>query len=719
MDRSNFSAGEMLSVALNDISTVYKDHLANSVDGKRVFLSSPTKEKNSRSIPISVIQSSVSNLKATQSTPNSYYTEVSHTVREGNVRSTESLQSEVQRLSEKVYEQSQFIDQLRIAIPLPFTPDGEKKQCNILTDLCQQKLNISCLERKHSSMETWISRCQREIMTLTNVVNQQQEEISHLREIMKDMYRSIPQALPSFCSEATRRPSTVGPEATQTAFGPASYRSASCNELPNQSSRYTQNGTPALNSDSGLRDSMTPTATGGGDLGRPPHPQIVRAALSGGGGSSSSFSSRRLGSASSFQRNMAKARNVETASGSNSKLSGWDLLLKSPRLALRRSLNRLNFQKEPSETNSDPDNDQQSTISTSSAQRPISGGAFKSTLSLLLPTETNFEEWPLASVCEFLCQLGLGYCAAAASTWVRTGADIIASNTKKLQQDLGISKPLHLKKLLIHINLRTTSQLRATRETSYLPQINPHPEFSVTAWLEDLGLLMYREVFEYELIDAYVLNELTLADLQSMDITNELHMLSLRRGLQLLRQINFDLSQLSRRPIFRSPEPVKRLSPTSPPDLSEASAGEDAEEDDVFKAPAKQQKAEEDLDAEVDNYVALPAIMTRSGISVNSSRSLLSGRSSLPPKPEGSTRRTTSPVLSTLPCRSPLIRCLGELSSAKECQDNHQRVVPPNELALWTFHRLEVWLRDIELPEYVSNLRGSGLHGALFVSLAS
>ncbi|VDM05929.1 unnamed protein product [Schistocephalus solidus] len=146
------------------------------------------------------------------------------------------------------------------------------------------------------------------------------------------MYRSIPQALPSFCSEATRRPSAVGPEATQTAFGPASYRSASCNELPNQSSRYTQNGNPALNSDSGLRDAMTPTATGGGDLGRPPHPQIVRAALSGGGGSSSSFSSRRLGSASSFQRNMAKARNVETASGSNSKLSGWDLLLKSPRV---------------------------------------------------------------------------------------------------------------------------------------------------------------------------------------------------------------------------------------------------------------------------------------------------------------------------------------------------------------------------------------------------
>ncbi|VDN12502.1 unnamed protein product [Dibothriocephalus latus] len=196
----------------------------------------------------------------------------------------------------------------------------------------------------------------------------------------------------------------------------------------------------------------------------------------------------------------------------------------------------------------------------------------------------------MASVCDFLSQLGLGYCAAAARTWVRTGADIITATTKKLEQ----------------------------------------------------------------------------ADLQSIGITSELHMLSLRRGLQLLRQINFDLSQLSRRPVFRTPEPVKRLSSTSPLPSSEASAGEDVEEEDVFKAPA---------------------------------------RGSLPPKAEAGSRRATSPVLSTLPSRSPLIRCLGELSSAKEGQNNPQRAVPPSELVLWTFHRLEVWLRDIELPEYVSNLQ--------------
>nr|VZI40638.1 unnamed protein product [Spirometra erinaceieuropaei] len=608
MNRNNFPAGEILSVAPNELTTVYKDHFVNSTDGRRVFPSSDTKEKTNRSIPISIIQASTANLKAPQNAPSSYYSQISHTMQGRSLSDTEELRAEVQRLAEKVCEQSKFIDQLRSSLPLLFTSDGEMKQRDVLTDLCQQKLNISCLERNHSALETWIRRCQRDIMNLTNVVNQQQDEIFHLHEILEET--------PAFLYQPFH--------------------------LPN--------------------------------LFNPPFPPFPR----------------------------------------------YDLLCPLHLLPLRRPLARLNSAKEPSDTNSCPDNDQESTISTSSTQRPISGGAFKSTLSLLLPTATNFEEWPLASVCDFLGQLGLGYCAAAARTWVRTGADIIAANTKKLEQDLGISKPLHLKKLLIHVSLRTTNQLRASRETSYLPKIDPHPDFSVTAWLEDLGLLVYREVFEYELIDAYVLNELTLADLQNIGITNELHMLSLRRGLQLLRHINFDLSQLSRRPTFRTPEPLNRLSSASPPDFSEGSAGEDAEEEDVFKPPAgeletKQPGAEKDFEAGVDDFVAMPAIMSHSGISVHSSRSLPSNCNSLPPKTEGCARRATSPILSVLPSRSPLIRCLGELSSAKESQDNHQCVVTPNELALWTFHRLEVWLRDIELPEYVSNLRGSGLHGALFV----
>lgn len=41
------------------------------------------------------------------------------------------------------------------------------------------------------------------------------------------------------------------------------------------------------------------------------------------------------------------------------------------------------------------------------------------------------------------------------------------------------------------------------------------------------------------------------------------------------------------------------------------------------------------------------------------------------------------------------------------------------EVALWTNHRVMEWLRSIDLSEYVANLRGSGVHGALIVSASN
>ena len=43
--------------------------------------------------------------------------------------------------------------------------------------------------------------------------------------------------------------------------------------------------------------------------------------------------------------------------------------------------------------------------------------------------------------------------------------------------------------------------------------------------------------------------------------------------------------------------------------------------------------------------------------------------------------------------------------------------VLPGEVCRWTQHQVMEWLRRIELPEYASNIRGSGIHGALIVFL--
>ncbi len=43
----------------------------------------------------------------------------------------------------------------------------------------------------------------------------------------------------------------------------------------------------------------------------------------------------------------------------------------------------------------------------------------------------------------------------------------------------------------------------------------------------------------------------------------------------------------------------------------------------------------------------------------------------------------------------------------------------PGEVLLWTNHRVMEWLRTIDLSEYAPNLRGSGVHGALMVGAAA
>ena len=41
----------------------------------------------------------------------------------------------------------------------------------------------------------------------------------------------------------------------------------------------------------------------------------------------------------------------------------------------------------------------------------------------------------------------------------------------------------------------------------------------------------------------------------------------------------------------------------------------------------------------------------------------------------------------------------------------------PNEVVQWSNHRVMEWLRSVDLAEYAPNLRGSGVHGGLIVSI--
>ncbi|CDS42035.1 liprin beta 1 [Echinococcus multilocularis] len=155
---------------------------------------------------------------------------------------------------------------------------------------------------------------------------------------------------------------------------------------------------------------------------------------------------------------------------------------------------------------------------------------------------------------------------------------------------------------------------------------------------------MYKPRFEAELIDAYLLHKLTLSELQTLGVNSELHMVSLRRGLQLMRQLNFDLTRLCRRPVALLCHGVATMPHT-------------------LKSP---------LSASQSTSVSFDTVCRENTLSQDP----------------------------TSTCRSP------SLSSS---------LPPPSSLALWTLHRVEAWLCEIELPEYASGLCSSGLHGALLL----
>ncbi|KAL5965639.1 Liprin-beta-1, partial [Taenia solium] len=246
-------------------------------------------------------------------------------------------------------------------------------------------------------------------------------------------------------------------------------------------------------------------------------------------------------------------------------------------------------------------------------------------------------------------------------------------------RNLGPMRPLHLKKLLIHVSLRTTRDMMARRETAFLPAISPHPGFVISTWLDDIGLPMYKPSFEAELIDAYVLHELTLSELQTLGVNNELHMVSMRRGLQLMRQLNFDITRLCRCPVNSSCSVLQGgCSTGTPDDLSQTSPG-------------------------------VPTCMMELAHSTPALRMTQPSTLTSP----SNARRSTSVSVDTVcrestPSRNPT-------PTSHSFSLSSSFLPPPSPLALWTFDRVEAWLCDIELPEYVSGLRSSGLHGALLL----
>ncbi|VDP66108.1 unnamed protein product [Echinostoma caproni] len=183
--------------------------------------------------------------------------------------------------------------------------------------------------------------------------------------------------------------------------------------------------------------------------------------------------------------------------------------------------------------------------------------------------------------------------------------------------------------------------------------------FLVAAWLDDLGLTAYTAAFDAAAVDLLVLNHLTIDDLITLKMTSELHFLSLRRGLQMLRRMKYDISH-----ICRGPGSVEE----------------------VIWSSVNGGKQEHDTQKETNTKC--------DALNVDTAKETHSN-SSLVVEAAGDTSNTPARSNS----RSSLVRS--------------KRF--PLHVCYWSQYRVMAWLHQIELPEYAPELCGSGVHGALMV----
>lgn len=170
-------------------------------------------------------------------------------------------------------------------------------------------------------------------------------------------------------------------------------------------------------------------------------------------------------------------------------------------------------------------------------------------LSKIFRPEIPFAEWDTETICNWLQDMGLDAYLTEAKKWIKNGVHLISASPHDLEKELGIKNVLHRKKLqlaLIDIQGNDTGD-------PYLSAAGELDTSWVLRWLDDTGLPQHKEAFLTNRIDGRMLHRLTMDDISVLHITSVLQVASLRRGIQVLREHNFEQECLQRRSLPDDP----------------------------------------------------------------------------------------------------------------------------------------------------------------------
>ncbi|KAG7308614.1 hypothetical protein JYU34_005835 [Plutella xylostella] len=137
--------------------------------------------------------------------------------------------------------------------------------------------------------------------------------------------------------------------------------------------------------------------------------------------------------------------------------------------------------------------------------------------------------------------LGMPQYAAAVADNVKSGKVLLELTDADLEVGLGVTQPMHRKKLRLAIEERRRPDLVRN------PSIGQLTHAWVAAeWLPDLGLSQYAESFLGNLVDARMLDTISKKELEKyLGVTRKFHQASIVHGIHLLRIMKYDRQALA------------------------------------------------------------------------------------------------------------------------------------------------------------------------------
>lgn len=153
-----------------------------------------------------------------------------------------------------------------------------------------------------------------------------------------------------------------------------------------------------------------------------------------------------------------------------------------------------------------------------------------------------FKEWDTEMLCSWLEELGLDYAIENAKRWLKSGEELLSYAPQDIEKELNLKSSLHRKKILLAM-----ADIADQDNDELLKNAGGLDTSWILRWLDDIGLPQHKDEFMAARIDGRVLHRLTYDDLALMHINSCLHVASLRRGIQLLREQNFNPDCLIRR----------------------------------------------------------------------------------------------------------------------------------------------------------------------------